>query len=128
MLILYHCNVNLIYSFNFEYISIVSQSHLIGLDSGVDEVETFLDFGRDWGRGGDVVSLDPEAELVGGVLDGDDLAVGRGVGVRAVLHKSVVVLADRLQEALLLRVDVVAGLVPEITDVMSSNCYTHSYS
>lgn len=81
-----------------------------------------------------MVSLDPESELVSGVLNGDDLAVGGGVRVRAVLHKSVVVFSNRLQEALLLRLNVVTGLVPEITDVMSSNHlhknvhYTYFYS
>lgn len=43
-----------------------------------------------------MVALHSEAELVSGVLDGDDLSVRGSVAVRALLHESVLVLSKRL--------------------------------
>lgn len=86
-------------------------TYSVGFDSSVDQVKTFLDFGRDWGRGGDVVTLDPESELVSGVLNGDDLTVRSGVGVGTLLDQSVLVFTNSPQETFLGSLDVVTGFI-----------------
>lgn len=73
-----------------------SITYRVSLNSCVDEIQTLLDFRGDRRRGGDVVALHSEAELVSGVLDGDDLSVRGSVAVRALLHESVLVLSKRL--------------------------------
>lgn len=73
-----------------------------------------------------MVTLDSESELISRVLDSDDLTVGRGVSVGAVLNQRIVVLTDRLQETLLFGLDVVTGLIPEITVVTSSASLHHN--
>lgn len=61
-----------------------------------------------------MISGHVEAGLVGGVLYGNDLAVGARVRVAALLHQTlglVGALAEGLYVAALFRYDVVAGLV-----------------
>lgn len=60
-----------------------------------------------------MIALDSESVLVGGVLHGDDLAIGSGVAVGTLLNQGggLLVLTDSLQVTLFLGVDVVAGLI-----------------
>lgn len=90
-----------------------NKAYRVGLNSGVDKVKAFLDLSGYWRRSREVVALDSESVLVGGVLHGDDLAIGSGVAVGTLLNQggSLLVLTDSLQVTLFLGVDVVAGLI-----------------
>lgn len=58
-----------------------------------------------------MVTLDPESELVSGVLNGDDLTVRSGVGVGTLLDQSVLVFTNSPQETFLGSLDVVTGFI-----------------
>lgn len=59
-----------------------------------------------------MVALNPETELIGGVLYIDDLAVRSGVRVRTLLHQSVLVFTNRLQVTCFFSLNVVTSFVP----------------
>lgn len=57
-------------------------------DAFVDEVEAFLDFGRDWRWSWKMFTVDTETLFIGLVLNIDDLTIGRLVAVRSLLNES----------------------------------------
>lgn len=90
--------------------------YLLLTNTGIDEIESFLDFLADWGWRRDMFASRVEASFVSGVMNRDNLTFGACVRVTSLLHERlhpVFTFAGSLDVAALFRDYVIASLVAE---------------